>query len=57
MDVRRKEYVSISLVEGPMQFSKSTRMKEVRVRVAAKKTGKHKHKGYTKTVYKTKKGK
>lgn len=40
-----------------MKFSQSSRMKEVRVRVAAKKSGPHKHKGYTKTVYKTKKGK
>lgn len=36
-----------------MKFSKSTRMKQVKVRVKATK----KHKGYTKTVYKTKKGK
>jgi hypothetical protein len=40
-----------------MKFSQSSRMKEVRVRVPAKTKGKHQHKGYTKTVYKTKKGK
>jgi hypothetical protein len=39
----------------PKSFKKSKKYKKVTVRVPAKKTGKGKHKGYTKTVYKLKK--
>jgi hypothetical protein len=38
-----------------MRFKGNPRMKKVTVRVAAKKSGPGKHKGYTKKVYKAKK--